>query len=212
MNDDLTDEERSAQVRGALFKALGVLVVIGVLIFLGTTIMVRALGLDEDSGTGPGRRRSPTADQAAPDHGAAGRRGTRTSPSDEPTERSRPTPGKQGRIELAISPVLARPMERVNFTGTYKGADNLQLEVQRFEDGAVERLRGPGHRPGRHLRDLHHDRPHGREPLPGLRPRDRRGQQRHPGDDRLTRFHDAGKLAGAIAERPPSDVPAQPGM
>ena len=26
-------------------------------------------------------------------------------------------------------------MERVNFTGTYKGADNLQLEVQRFEDG-----------------------------------------------------------------------------
>ena len=26
-------------------------------------------------------------------------------------------------------------MERVNFTGTYNGADNLQLEVQRFEDG-----------------------------------------------------------------------------
>ena len=30
------------------------------------------------------------------------------------------------RIELAaITPVIARPMERVNFTGTYKGADNI---------------------------------------------------------------------------------------
>jgi len=26
-------------------------------------------------------------------------------------------------------------MERVNLTGTYKGADNVQLEVQRFESG-----------------------------------------------------------------------------
>ena len=26
-------------------------------------------------------------------------------------------------------------MERVNLTGTYKGADTQQLEVQRFEDG-----------------------------------------------------------------------------
>ena len=34
MNDDLSDDERSAQVRSVLVKALGVLVVIGVLIFL----------------------------------------------------------------------------------------------------------------------------------------------------------------------------------
>ncbi len=26
-------------------------------------------------------------------------------------------------------------MERVNFTGTYKGADNIELQVQRFETG-----------------------------------------------------------------------------
>ena len=26
-------------------------------------------------------------------------------------------------------------MERVNITGSYKGADNVGLEVQRFEDG-----------------------------------------------------------------------------
>ena len=53
MDDHLTDEERSEQVRGVLVKALVVLVVIGVLIFLGTTIMVRALGLNEGSGPGP---------------------------------------------------------------------------------------------------------------------------------------------------------------
>ena len=53
MNDDLTDEERSAQVRGALLKALAVVAVIGLLIFIGTTIMVRALDLDEGSDTGP---------------------------------------------------------------------------------------------------------------------------------------------------------------
>ncbi len=53
MDDDLSDEERSDQVRNVLFKALGVLVVIGVLIFLGTTIMVHALGLNDDSSAGP---------------------------------------------------------------------------------------------------------------------------------------------------------------
>ncbi len=134
MNDDLSDEERSAQVRSALFKALGVLVVIGVLIFLGTTIMVRALGLNDDSGTGPSAP-SPTRRPARSPPRRCPSPGTRASPSDEPSESESPDAGPPGRIELAISPVLARPMERVNFTGTYKGADALQLEVQRFEDG-----------------------------------------------------------------------------
>ena len=30
---------------------------------------------------------------------------------------------------------MARPNERVNLTGTYKKADNVGLQVQRFEDG-----------------------------------------------------------------------------
>ena len=136
MNDDLTDEERSAQVRSALFKALGVLVVIGVLIFLGTTIMVRALGLNEGSspgpvGAAPDEPTKPLPTTALPDPGDK----KSASPPTSPRPPSLPTRGRKGHIELAISPVMARPMERVNFTGTYQGADNQQLEVQRFDDG-----------------------------------------------------------------------------
>ena len=50
---DRRDEERSAQVRGALLKALAVVVVIGVVIALGTTIVVRALGLNDSDSPGP---------------------------------------------------------------------------------------------------------------------------------------------------------------
>ena len=133
MNDDLTDEERSEQVRGALFKALAVVAVIGLLIFIGTTIMVRALDLDEGSDTGPvgaapDEPTTPLPTTALPSPGEG-------EPSDKASETAKPQGGQRGRIELAITPVLARPMERVNFTGTYKGADNIELQVQRFETG-----------------------------------------------------------------------------
>jgi hypothetical protein len=134
MKEDLTDEERSAQVRSVLVKALGVLVVIGVLIFLGTTIMVRALDLDEGSSSGPVGSQADEPTNPLPTT-ALPVPGQEDEPTDEPTEEDSPDTGRKGEIELAISPVIARPMERVNLTGTYKGADNQQLEVQRFEDG-----------------------------------------------------------------------------
>ncbi len=134
MNDDLDDDERSAQVRSVLVKALGVLVVIGVLIFLGTTIMVRALGLDEGSSPGPVGAEPDSPSNPLPST-ALPVPGDEDEPSDDPSDEESADAGKQGQIELAISPVIARPMERVNLTGTYKGADAQQLEVQRFEDG-----------------------------------------------------------------------------
>ena len=185
MNDDLSDEERSAQVRGALLKALGVVVVIGVLIFLGTTIMVRALGLNDGSDTGPVGAAARRADRAAPDHGAARPRG-RGKPDDEPSESESPDAGQPGRIELAISPVLARPMERVNFTGTYKGADNLQLEVQRFEDGEWSDFGVQATvRVGTFETYIMTGRT-GENRFRVFDPEHRGGQQRHPGDDRLS--------------------------
>ena len=134
MNDDLTDEERSAQVRGALFKALAVVAVIGLLIFIGTTIMVRALDLDEGDtgpvGAEPEEPATPLPTTALPSPGKKGDKkgGAASGPA-------KPRGGQAGTIELAITPVLARPMERVNLTGTYKGADNQELQVQRFESG-----------------------------------------------------------------------------
>jgi hypothetical protein len=46
-----------------------------------------------------------------------------------------PKSGKRGKIQLDVSPVMARPNERINLTGTYRKADNVGLKVQRFEDG-----------------------------------------------------------------------------
>ena len=134
MDDDLSDEERSAQVRSVLFKALGVLVVIGVLIFLGTTIMVHALGLNDDSSAGPVGGQPAEPPKALPSTALPVPEKS-DEPSDEPSASASPDAGKRGDIELSISPIMAKPMERVNLTGTYKGADNVQLEVQRFENG-----------------------------------------------------------------------------
>ena len=53
-DDEYDDDEGSEQVSSVLFKALIVIVLIGVVIALGTTIVVRALGLNEGaSSSGP---------------------------------------------------------------------------------------------------------------------------------------------------------------
>lgn len=141
MNDDLghepsDDEERSEQVRNALLKALVVVIAIGVVIALGTTIVVRALGLNESEspgpvGAAPSGPPTPLPTTALP---VPGEKSETASPTETPSDEATPD-GKKGRIELDVSPVMARPMERVNLTGTYKGADNVGLQVQRFEDG-----------------------------------------------------------------------------
>ncbi len=128
------DDERSAQVRGALLKGLGVIAVIAVVIALGTTLLVHALGLNgDDSGSPVGSSSlgspSPLPSSALP----------------QPSDSSSPSPGDSasvpadaaggGDIVLEVSPVIANPMERVNLTGTYKNADNVSLQVQRFDDG-----------------------------------------------------------------------------
>jgi hypothetical protein len=129
-DDDYSEEERSAQVRRTLLVVLGVLVALGIVVALGTSLMVRSLGLDEQdtgplgSGTSP---RAPLPTTALPVPGQ--------SPSDQPTDLTTPKQPTKGEIQLNVSPLAARPMERVNLTGTYQGQDNLQLQVQRFEDG-----------------------------------------------------------------------------
>ena len=131
MDDD--SEERSDQVRNALLKALAVVAGIAVLIALGTTLMVRALGLDESESSGPisgstsENKPLPTTALPVPGDKSATPDVTQT-PSASPDSTT-------GDIELRVSPLNARPMERVNFTGSYKGADNTELQVQRFDTG-----------------------------------------------------------------------------
>jgi hypothetical protein len=125
------DEERSAQVRGALLKGLGVVVVIAVVIALGTTLLVHALGLNANDSTGPVGS-SPSSPSPLPSTALP-------QPSDSSTPTASvaasPDASGDGDIVLEVSPVIARPMERINLTGTYKGADSVSLQVQRFDDG-----------------------------------------------------------------------------
>jgi hypothetical protein len=125
------DDERSEQVRGALLKAFGVFVAIAVVVALGTIFMVHALGLNQgDDGGALGAASTsspsplPTKALPVPSDSA--------SPSDQPSDLATPSDGD---IELEVSPVIASPMERINLTGTYQGADNLLLQVQRYDDG-----------------------------------------------------------------------------
>lgn len=132
MAHDDEQDERSDQVRGALVKGLVALLVVAVLIALGTTLMVKFLGLDEGESAGPvGSGSSPSSlpSTALP---VPGEESDSSSPSDSPSESERP----KGDIALSVSPQSVGPMQRINLTGTYRGADNARLEVQRQENGA----------------------------------------------------------------------------
>ena len=136
MDDEDRDDDGSEQVSSVLMKGLLVIVLIGVVIALGTTIVVRALGLNEGaSSSGPVGSELDRGDQADADDCTAGARRGQDESQDEFEEQVPPKSGKKGRIQLDVSPVIARPNERVNLTGTYRKADNVGLQVQRYENG-----------------------------------------------------------------------------
>ncbi len=135
MDDEDRDDDGSEQVSSVLMKGLLVIVLIGVVIALGTTIVVRALGLNEGaSSSGPVGSESTEATKPMPTTALPVPGEDKTS-QDEFEEQVPPKSGKKGRIQLDVAPVMARPNERVNLTGTYRRADNVGLQVQRWEDG-----------------------------------------------------------------------------
>lgn len=137
-DEELSDKERAEQVRGALLKALAVVGVIGVIIAVGTTIVVRALGLNESNSPGPVGAAPSAPDKPLPTKALSppGEDTKKAEPTEDPTASASASPeAGHGDIQLDVSPVNARPGERVNLTGVYRGADNLALQVQRFEEG-----------------------------------------------------------------------------
>ncbi len=133
-DDEPSEEERSGQVRKALIAGLVAVVVIGVLIAMGTTLMVRALGLNEGEATDPAGAPTSEPDQPLPTKALPVPGATQT-PGDLVTPSGAPSDDATGSIQLAISPGTARAMERVNLTGSYPGHDNVGLQVQREENG-----------------------------------------------------------------------------
>jgi hypothetical protein len=113
-------------------KILAVAVGIGLVIGVCAWIMVKALGLDagQASDLGPGAVHPvtplPTTALAVP---------SATPSGDNPgLVTGSPTPGN-GQLYLTASPVLVKPMERINLTGQWPGHDNEGLLVQRLEGG-----------------------------------------------------------------------------
>jgi hypothetical protein len=133
-DDEYDDDEGSEQVSSVLLKAVLVIALIGVVIALGTTIVVRALGLNEGASSGPVGSDSTEVTKPMPTTALPVPGDDKTS-DDQSGDQIPPQTGKKGRIQLDVSPVMARPNERVNLTGTYRKADNIGLQVQRFEDG-----------------------------------------------------------------------------
>lgn len=123
-------EDREDQVRGALVKGLVVLVAIAAAIGLGTLVTVRALGLDDGGGTPVG---APSAAGPLPTTALP-------NPSDEASPTTGPaseTPSASPRtaLRLDVSPTQVGPSERINMTGSYRGGDNVTLQIQRREQG-----------------------------------------------------------------------------
>jgi hypothetical protein len=113
-------------------KILAVAVGIGLVIGLCAWIMVKALGLDATRASGPGpaeiRSATPLPTTALPVPSAT--------PSGENPGLVTTSPSVgNGQLSLTASPVLVKPMERINLTGQWPGHDNEGLLVQRLEGG-----------------------------------------------------------------------------
>jgi len=131
------DDERDPrqEVSAVILKILGVALAIGLVIGGGAWILVKSLGLDsaETTGTtiggdGPASPLPTTALPVPSESGPASP--DSTGPVTEP-----PVVPNTGGLYLSASPVIVRPMERINLTGQWPGHDNEGLLVQRFEGG-----------------------------------------------------------------------------
>ena len=128
IQDDQRD--RQQEITAVVAKILGVAVAIGLVIGVGAWVMVKALGLQTSSSnnttSGNVQPLNPLPTTALPVPSDT------ASPGGVPT--STPTAVSTG-LYLTASPVMVKPMERINLTGQWPGQDNESLMVQRFENG-----------------------------------------------------------------------------
>lgn len=129
-----TDAERRArqqEITAVVLKIVGVAVAVGLVIGIGAWLVVKGLGLDTSSSNdsaGVAQPLAPLPSTALP------------VPSETPTATATPgdttpTAVPSGGLLLSASPLLVKPMERINLTGQWPGHDNESLLVQRYEGG-----------------------------------------------------------------------------
>jgi hypothetical protein len=130
-----TEDERRArqqEITAVVLKIVGVAISIGLVIGIGAWLVVKGLGLNASSSatdsTGSSQPLAPLPTTALP------------VPSETPTATASPGDGTptavpSGGLLLSASPLLVKPMERINLTGQWPGHDNQSLLVQRWESG-----------------------------------------------------------------------------
>jgi hypothetical protein len=145
-NLDAVDEERSREVGDVVRKGVALLAAMAVVIAGGTWLLVHALGLNEGGGSGqvvgtptpvtplPSTALPVPGDSAGPDDGI-GDESTGGATDGAASDEQSPARPAVRLPQLAITPLTAGPMERLNLTGTYPGHDNVSLQVQRLEGG-----------------------------------------------------------------------------
>ena len=127
----MRDDQRR-QLADAFLKVVAVAVGVGAVIAIGIFIMVKALGFSDST---PAAHSSAQADSPSTLPTRALTPSGSPSPSEEPsaTETSKPARSKD-KIKLSATPGQVGPGERINLTGSYPGADNVALQVQRKEN------------------------------------------------------------------------------
>ncbi|MDQ6688082.1 MAG: hypothetical protein M3Z50_10840 [Actinomycetota bacterium] len=130
------EDDGSANVAGTALKVAGIALVLGLVIGVGTLLLVRSLGLNSPRQPGPAAVKSTSTSPAQPLPSTALPTPKTSTPGTGLSTGPNPTPSSGNGIQLALSPAFARPMQRVNLTGSYPGKDNMSLQVQRKEGGA----------------------------------------------------------------------------
>jgi hypothetical protein len=136
------DPERKQELTSVALKVAGVVLGIGLLVGLGSWLMVSALGLDSGDGDPTPDARVvepvqplPTTALPVPSESVP------ADPNDQPTVPPSTAPPSTG-LQLHASPAHVAPMERINLTGIWPGRDNVGLAVQRLENGQWEDFAG----------------------------------------------------------------------
>jgi hypothetical protein len=139
MDEDDLDrgEPRGPLLGSVLAKAAAVLVAVGLLVGLGTWVLVKGLGLDQTGSVSslvvPDPHPVSPLPSTALTQPAGGGQHSRAA-TQQAT--NLPSPVPVHKLQLTATPASVSPMERINLTGTYPGHDAMSLQVQRFEAGS----------------------------------------------------------------------------
>ena len=129
----MRDDQRRQLVE-ALLKVVAVAVGVGAVIAIGVFIMVRALGFSDNT---PAAHSTSQPDAPSTLPTTALTPSGSPSPSEEPSATATSKPARpKDKIKLSATPEQVAPGERINLTGSYPGADNVALQVQRKENDA----------------------------------------------------------------------------